>query len=110
MRGLLYSLLGTIKINQSQFLGLIRTILTFVGGIAVGKGWLSADLVTAIIGGSATIGTAIWSMLAHTKISQIMEVEKMDEVKKIVLSSEKLNGGKLSDLADSPTQEKIVKE
>jgi hypothetical protein len=36
--------------NQDQLLGIARQIFTMAGGIAVGRGWITADMVTAIVG------------------------------------------------------------
>ena len=47
-----------------QVWGIVRTILAAVGGLAVGKGWISNDLLTAILGGGGTIFVAIWSVFS----------------------------------------------
>jgi hypothetical protein len=104
MRGLLSS----IVINKSQFLSLIRNAISFVGGIAVGKGWITADTFTFIAGGAATLTNVLWGFLSHTKFAQLMELEKMTEVKQIVVSNEA--NGKFAAAASSPQHEKIVKE
>lgn len=47
-----------------QVWGVIRTILAAVGGWVVAKGWISSDLLTAILGGGGTIFIAAWSFLS----------------------------------------------
>jgi len=44
--------------------GMIRHVLTFVGGIVVGKGWIDEATMTAIVGGVVTIAGAAWSWWA----------------------------------------------
>ena len=47
-----------------QVWGVVRTILAAIGGLAVGKGRISNDMLTAILGGGGTIFVAIWSVFA----------------------------------------------
>jgi hypothetical protein len=42
--------------------GVVRTVLAALGGIAVGKGWIDSELLTALIGGGGTIFIAVWSV------------------------------------------------
>ena len=53
--------------DGEQVWGIVRTILSAIGGLAVGKGWISGDMLTAIIGGGGTIFVAIWSVLSKKK-------------------------------------------
>ena len=46
-----------------QIWGVIRTILAAVGGWVVAKGYISNELLTAILGGVGTIFVAAWSVL-----------------------------------------------
>ena len=45
-----------------QAWGIARTILAFGGGIAVSKGWISNEMLTAILGGIGTLFVGIWSV------------------------------------------------
>lgn len=45
-----------------QAWGILRTILAAAGGVAVGKGWISNEVLTAILGGLGTIFVGIWSV------------------------------------------------
>lgn len=48
--------------TSDQITGLIRAILTAIGGFVIGKGWLNAETFTWISGGVITLGTALWSL------------------------------------------------
>lgn len=47
-----------------QVWGVIRTILAAVAGWAVAKGYVSDELVTAVLGGVGTIFVAVWSVFS----------------------------------------------
>lgn len=53
--------------NKEKILGLIRHILTTVGGSGLFAGYASQDEVTAIVGGVVALAGAIWSWLAPEK-------------------------------------------
>jgi hypothetical protein len=44
-----------------QIWGVVRTILAAVGGWAVTKGFVTEDLLSAVLGGVGTIFVAAWS-------------------------------------------------
>ena len=48
--------------NSEQLASLLRTVLQFAGGIAVGRGWIDAETSTAIIGALVTISVTAWSL------------------------------------------------
>jgi hypothetical protein len=52
-----------MKPSISQILGIIRHLLTFVGGILVAKGTLSDATATQIIGGVVSLIGLIWSIV-----------------------------------------------
>lgn len=52
---------------KDQLLGLVRHVLTFVGGIIVAKGVLDADLSQEIIGGLMTVVGGLWSVISKKK-------------------------------------------
>ncbi len=47
-----------------QVWGVVRTILAAVGGWLVAKGYVTNDLLTAILAGSGTIFVAVWSVFS----------------------------------------------
>jgi len=56
-----------MKLTKEQVLGIIRHVLTFVGGIVVMKGLIDDTTATEIIGGVVSLTGAIWSIVAKTK-------------------------------------------
>lgn len=51
--------------NQEQVFGVLRIIITSVGGFFVGKGAISQGMLDWVAGGALTLGPAIWSFIAH---------------------------------------------
>ena len=47
-----------------QVWGVVRTILAAIGGWAVSKGYVTSDLLTALLGGGGTIFVALWSVFS----------------------------------------------
>ena len=47
-----------------QVWGIVRTILAAVGGWVVAKGYVSNELLTAVLGGIGTIFIAVWSFFS----------------------------------------------
>lgn len=47
-----------------EILGLIRHVLTFVGGIIVAKGLIDESLSQEIIGGLMTVVGGVWSVVS----------------------------------------------
>ncbi len=54
-------------LNKDKILGLIRHTLTFVGAVYVTKGIIDESLLEDIIGGTITLSSAIWSVIAKNK-------------------------------------------
>jgi len=52
---------------KEQVMGIIRHILTFVGGIVVMKGLVDDALVMEITGGVLTLISGIWSLVSKIK-------------------------------------------
>jgi hypothetical protein len=50
-----------------EILGLLRHVLTFVGGIIVAKGLIDESLSQEIIGALMTIAGGAWSVLSKKK-------------------------------------------
>lgn len=53
--------------TAEQIAGLVRTIVAAIGGYFAVKGIGDAELWTAIAGGAATVGAALWSFLSKPK-------------------------------------------
>jgi len=52
-------------VNSDQVGGIIRALVSAIGGYFIGKGTLDASTVAQISGAAATLGVAIWSIFAH---------------------------------------------
>jgi hypothetical protein len=50
--------------NKEQVLGLLRHVLTFVGGIVIAKGLIDESLYTELVGGVATLVGTVWSIVS----------------------------------------------
>jgi hypothetical protein len=50
--------------KKEQILGLIRHLLTFVGGLAIAKGLIDQVQETELVGAICTIIGTVWSVLA----------------------------------------------
>jgi hypothetical protein len=53
--------------NMDTVWGIVRHILTFGGGLIVGKGWLDEATMNAVVGAVITIGGAVWSIIEKRK-------------------------------------------
>ena len=51
--------------NADQIGGIVRAILTAVGGIVVAKGWTDGATFTLISGAIVTIAGALWSIYTN---------------------------------------------
>jgi len=79
--------------NKETILGIVRHVLTFVGGIVVAKGLLDEGIVTAVIGGALTVVGAVWSIVDKIKGKKSWLKEKR-KVAKAVSNSNKVTFGK----------------
>jgi hypothetical protein len=53
-----------MKLTKEQWLGILRHVLTFAGGVAVTIGYFDATVVVEISGLVMSLVGAIWSMLS----------------------------------------------
>jgi hypothetical protein len=56
-----------MNLTKEQVLGILRHVLTFVGGTVVAKGLTDDATVTEIIGGIITLTGTIWSVIEKNK-------------------------------------------
>lgn len=54
--------------SKEQFLGIVRHVLTFVGGFLVMQGLVDESMVTEISGAIVTLAGGIWSILDKNKV------------------------------------------
>jgi len=102
-------LFGSRNMTTDQFVGLIRQLLPFVGGILTTVGFSKEESETVlgkvgeIIGPLATIVGLIWSYVANSKKSILRSASQMHEVKQV-----QLNQGH-KDLADDLPENVVVR-
>nr|WP_323779526.1 hypothetical protein [Amylibacter sp.] len=53
--------------NKERIMGVARHILTFGGGYAVAKGWVSEADMLELVGAGATLIGLVWSFVAPEK-------------------------------------------
>ncbi len=56
-----------MKLTKDQLMGIVRHVITFVGGILVTKGLIDDSTLTEIIGGTVALSGAIWSIVSKIK-------------------------------------------
>ena len=66
--------------NAEQVTSLVRQILLFGGGIAVGKGWIDNETMLAIVGALVTLATSAWAFKTRTKASIVASAAAKVEV------------------------------
>ncbi len=70
--------------NSEQLTSLLRTVLQFAGGIAVGRGWIDAETSTAIIGAIVTIAVTAWGLYARRNAGLVASAAALPAVKAIL--------------------------
>lgn len=65
----------------TMLLGLIRHLLTLVGGIMVSKGWLSSDTLDIIIGAILAVAPTIWSTTEKIQVQAAGRAAVVDAAK-----------------------------
>lgn len=54
-------------LNESQWLGVVRHLLSAIGGVAVYNGVVTEDEAASVVGASLALFAAIWSILTKQK-------------------------------------------
>ena len=72
--------------NSTQIGGLIRTVLAWVGGYVIAKGWLPSDLVTNIIGLGTVLAVAGWSWYTNSTPVMVAAIAESPDVHKVVVT------------------------
>lgn len=62
--------------ETAQIGGVIRTLLAFLGGIVVSKGWIDNTTMLEIVGVLVPLGVAAWSVLRRRQANKA-EAEKI---------------------------------
>ena len=53
--------------TKTEVYGVVRTVLSAVGGFVVAKGWIDSETAVAVAGAGATIAAAVWSVKSKRK-------------------------------------------
>lgn len=53
--------------NGEQIAGIVRAVVSAVGGYLVGKGLVDSETVVSVAGALATIAAAVWSVASKKK-------------------------------------------
>ncbi|MGF3025534.1 hypothetical protein ACQVP2_22250 [Methylobacterium aquaticum] len=70
--------------NQEQLTTLLRTLLQFGGGIAVGRGWIDADTATALTGALVTLIVTVWGLYVRRNAGLVASAAAVPAVKAIL--------------------------
>ncbi|MCF4125365.1 Pam3-gp28 family putative phage holin [Methylobacterium sp. SyP6R] len=70
--------------NPEQLTALLRTLLQFGGGIAVGRGWIDADTATTLTGALVTLIVTIWGLYARRNTGLVAAAAAVPTVKAIL--------------------------
>lgn len=73
--------------NWEQVSTILRHILTFGGGFAVAKGWVSAESMTGIVGAIITVGGVVWGIFNKTPTNIVASAAALPDVQSIKLES-----------------------
>jgi hypothetical protein len=94
-------------ITMDQWMGIVRQLVPFASGIAVGKGWLTMDqagelggLILQIAGPIGLVVGAIMTYIANSKKSILTSAGKMPEVNTVNMNDKQL--------AESVPSDKVV--
>jgi len=82
-------------LGKEQFLGIIRHVVTFVGGLLVAKGNLDPTAIESIGGGIVALAGIIWSTMAPEKtpltaekVIAVLEPAKTKAIEKVLAKTE----------------------
>ena len=95
--------------NSEQLQSLLRTLLQIAGTAIVAHGTLGINgaMWEQISGGVIMLAPIVWSMLAHTDDAALKIVEKMPDVKKIVVDANAPPDGAAAAVTD-PARPKVT--
>ena len=67
--------------SQEQVLGIVRHLLTTVGGIIVSKGINDEGTMTAIVGGLVAVVGVVWSIWSNKQSQIVKMADKIETAK-----------------------------
>jgi len=65
---------GVDKVMDAATLGIIRHVLTALGGYLVARGYLSESDVPEAVGAAITVGVMVWSYLKNRRAKAAIQV------------------------------------
>ncbi|SEO99858.1 hypothetical protein SAMN04487843_105368 [Methylobacterium sp. ap11] len=74
--------------NQEQLAALLRTLLQFAGGIAVGYGWIDTDTAATLTGALVTLIVTVWGLYARRNAGLVAAAAALPAVKTILAAPE----------------------
>jgi len=86
-------------VGRDQILGLVRHIITFVGGILVARGQIDIGQVETIVGIITTVAGFLFSMMAP---------EKVVTPEKIIAALEPAKAAAVADILKQPEPPKVL--
>jgi hypothetical protein len=66
--------------TSDQITGILRAILTALGGFILAKGWVSAETWAWLTGGILTVGGAMWSLWTNRPAGLAASVQALPGV------------------------------
>lgn len=95
--------------NQDQILGIVRNAVALLGGIGIGRGWLTAEQVTLLGSIAAAIVPFVWTLFVHTDSAKIAAVTAMPDVGQIRPAPNAAPDSAVSLAALDPNQPKVAR-
>lgn len=71
-------------LSWDQVSGFIQRLLMFGGGIAVGRGWISQELMVQIVGALIGIGGVLWGIKVNTQAALVQSVNAIPSVQGVI--------------------------
>lgn len=89
-------------ISWDQISGFVQRTLMFLGGLAVGKGWVSEQLMIQLVGVAMGIIGFLWGIGSNTEKSLVKSVDAIPSVAGVVPKATP-EGKALAEAVKSPT-------
>ena len=74
------------ELNQDQLLNLTRNVVSLIGGVAIGHGWISTDQLTLIAGIATSLVPLFTSYVSQSSAAKVAAAAKVSGVEKVVIS------------------------
>lgn len=71
-------------LNEDQVMGAVRSVISAVGGFAIGRGWINSEQLTLITGVAASLVPLLWSIAVHTDKAKIAAAQAVPAAQVLV--------------------------